>query len=99
MMRIHRAFTLPELLVVIGIIAILTAIVVPVLGRARAHAADARCQANLRELFIAQTCYSEDNAKRYAACEFRADALADRLKKYVTRSNAFPRSLGGLPSQ
>jgi prepilin-type N-terminal cleavage/methylation domain-containing protein/prepilin-type processing-associated H-X9-DG protein len=95
----RRAFTLVELLVVIAIITILVAILLPALRRARAQAEDAHCKANLRELFAAQTFYSEDNGKRYAACEFRADALwPERLKRYVTRGGQFPRAMEHCPT-
>ncbi len=55
-----NAFTLVELLVVISIIALLTAIMAPVLGRARSKARAVECASNLRQLGIAFACYAND---------------------------------------
>ena len=57
-----RAFTLIELLVVIAIIAILAALLLPVLNRGRLSAQRAACESNLRQLGTATELYLGDNA-------------------------------------
>jgi prepilin-type N-terminal cleavage/methylation domain-containing protein len=70
----RRAFTLIELLVVIAIIAILAAMLLPALARAKSSAAKAKCSSNLKQLGAAITLFAGDNSDTYPC---GADAVAD----------------------
>ncbi len=101
-MKRNRAFTLVELLVVVGIIALLLGILLPALGEAREIASRVHCASNLRGLHGGMFIYAQDQNGRYPVAgkataagtavgfsfddRSRDDVTADELKDNVTAS-------------
>src|SRR5438105_2359875 len=63
-LRFARAFTLVELLVVIGIIALLVALLMPALSKAREGSRRAKCAAQLRSILQAHALYQSENKNK-----------------------------------
>src|SRR5688572_31336256 len=92
--NLRKGFTLVELLVVIGIIAVLVSILLPTLASARRSAGGVKCMASLRELGNALAMYSGKNKGWYPIGHYSVPAAwasdgvnqkrwPDFLAKYV----------------
>ncbi len=77
--RLYRCnspgFTLVELLAVIGIIAVLIGLMMPVLAKARSHANRTVCLSNIRQLGTGILMYCNDNDGYFPTCARAADGL------------------------
>jgi prepilin-type N-terminal cleavage/methylation domain-containing protein/prepilin-type processing-associated H-X9-DG protein len=83
-MKRRGAFTLVELLVVIGIIAILISILLPALNAARKQADRTKCLSAMRQLGLAFDLYANDNGGRWPMCrlQYRDAKGAGREKRW-----------------
>src|SRR5688500_7339908 len=85
-LRACKGFTLVELLVVIGIIAVLISILLPALSKARQQAMTAKCLSNVRSIGQGMLMYAAEN-KNHLVPGFVADGDDDQqpgLDNYAT---------------
>jgi prepilin-type N-terminal cleavage/methylation domain-containing protein len=112
--RRRPAFTLVELLVVIGIIAILAAILFPVFAQARERARMTTCVSNMRQIGSGLMMYVQDYDETFPYCQFHGiDALLathayvwrNAIRPYLKNldvlgcpSNPYSRTIPGVPT-
>jgi prepilin-type N-terminal cleavage/methylation domain-containing protein/prepilin-type processing-associated H-X9-DG protein len=99
-LRTAAAFTLVELLVVIGIIAVLISILLPTLSSARRAANVVQCSSNMRQVANAMLMYIQNNKGKLMPCQIKANGdiypngwwYATELVRgnYIKAPNIFP---------
>ncbi|MBI3191639.1 MAG: prepilin-type N-terminal cleavage/methylation domain-containing protein [Pedosphaera parvula] len=95
------AFTLIELLVVIAIIAILAALLLPTLGKAKVSAQSAGCANHLKQLQLAWQMYADDHDDRLVPNWFEGSAndwrrISGTTNSWVTGSALADLSTAGI---
>jgi prepilin-type N-terminal cleavage/methylation domain-containing protein/prepilin-type processing-associated H-X9-DG protein len=105
----RRGFTLVELLVVIGIIAVLVGVLLPALSKARQQAMLVQCQSNMRQWGLGLQMYVNENSGQLplrvpdgTATEYFGPSLANPIPGYPSGLddaslyfNAIPSKMGG----
>jgi prepilin-type N-terminal cleavage/methylation domain-containing protein len=92
----RRAFTIVELLVVVSIIALLIAILLPAIGKARDAALLTQSMGNLRNLVAANSSYGADwSDRQFTACPDDVGLVNGNCVTYTTTISCPPQQLVG----
>jgi len=84
-----KGFTLIELLVVIAIIAILAAILLPALSRAKAQAWTIACMNNMKQIGFSAHNYAIDNEDQLPVSGHQGNSWVTSLQPYVGATNVY----------
>ncbi|QOV88538.1 type II secretion system protein [Humisphaera borealis] len=82
MQRRNKGFTLVELLIVVGIVAALTGVVIPAVGKAKATAVKVACAGNLRQIGTALNAYRAANGGKLPVRPSGLDQTNPHVFKY-----------------
>ena len=93
--RCRIAFSLIELLVVVGIISILAALLMPAVSSAKGKANDIKCISNLRQIGIALCIYADENQGKLPFAERRPTTPVDPTHVLPRIVNVLSNYVGG----
>src|SRR5438132_6078740 len=85
---LNSGFTLVEIMIVVAIIALLSAIAIPAFAKNRAFSRRSACMANLKQIESAKTVWAQENRKGNSDTPFDSDLFGST--NYLRRKPSCP---------